>query len=158
MRSRLARIDSLRDGAVRIVNEDGDEFVLDDPCIAVGAPCFEQTLAPGEHLSGTIDFRGSAWEPEAQVANCTPLCLPFGRYNAVFRFAYSEDKGVPLRGVPEHVVKRSVPFDWPEGPVDLVPEGTWGGQGIRLGAEACGGIFILNCGQGRLSQPVSTSG
>lgn len=144
--------------SIRMVNEDGEEFVLDDPCVVFGAPCGEQTLAPGEHLSGTIVFRGSAWDPETQDPNCIPLCLPFGRYFAVFRFAYSEDKGVPLRGVPEHQLRRSLPFGWPEGPVDVVPAGTWGGQGIQLTTEACGGSFTLNCGNGRLSQPLILDG
>ena len=140
--------------SIQVVNEDGKAFTLEDPCVVFGAPCVEQILASGQHLSATLDFLGSAWDPDADVATCVPSCLPFGRYSAVFRFSYSEDKGVPLRGSPDHVLKKSVPFDWPEEPVDLVSAGTWGGQGIRLTTEACGGAFMLDCGSGVLSRPL----
>lgn len=132
----------------RIVNEQGVEYFLDYSCVAIGAPCTQETLDPGKTLSRTIHFRGSAWDPQGTAKDCIPTCLPFGHYFATFGFTYSTAKG---SGEP---LNRSIAFDWPKGSVDLVPTGTWGGQGMEVTAEDCGGSFQLDCGLGELSEPL----
>ncbi|HEX9899916.1 MAG TPA: hypothetical protein VGC81_11865, partial [Candidatus Methylomirabilis sp.] len=70
----------------RIVNENGAEFTPSSPCVAIS--CLPATLDPGEQLTSTLHFQGSAWgvNPE-DFPSCIPSCLPFGRYSAVFRFS-----------------------------------------------------------------------
>jgi len=141
------------DLSIRIASEDGAEFLLCHSCVPILAPCETQALlAPGDRISGRFLFRGSAWKPDVQDLSCRPDCLPFGRYSAVFRFTYSVENGA------WDTVEENVGFDWPAEPVDLPPNGLWGGTGIELMLASCGGPFALDCGEGYLSEPLILNG